>query len=205
VTEPSHSDYIDDELAKAIAHPTRAQILAEANERVMSPAQFARRHDMDVSNVAYHFKELAERYNCLELVGERPNRGSTEHFYKATRRTLFDGKSWDNLPETIKNKISGETITHLLDAIAEAMLDETFDERNDRALTWDKVLLDEAGWDEIAGIFRDCTYKILIAAEKARERLDMVGGEGILASWALLFFKSPFKEPEHDLPPEDVG
>lgn len=196
MTNPWYSDYIDDQLAKAIAHPIRAQILAEANEKVMSPAQFARRHDLDVSKVAYHFRELAERYDCLELVGEAPVRGSTEHFYKATRRALFDGKSWDNLPETIKNKISGETITHLLDAISEAMLEETFDERDDRSLAWDKVLLDEQGWEEISSIFRECIYRTLNAASQSNARLAESEEEGTLASWAFLFFKSPFNEPE---------
>jgi DNA-binding transcriptional ArsR family regulator len=192
---PWEPDYIDGELARAIGHPTRAQILAEANERVMSPSQFAKRHDMDVSRVAYHFRQL-EKYQCLEIVAEVPVRGATEHFYKATRRALFDGKAWDNLPETIKNKISGRTVTDLLGAISEAMLEETFDERDDRHLAWDKVMLDKQGWSEVEGIFRDAIYKTLKAASDAEQRLASSEEEGMLASWAFLFFKSPFKEPE---------
>lgn len=192
---PWEPDYIDERLAKAIGHPTRAQILAEANERVMSPNQFAKRHDLDVSRVSYHFRQL-EKFECLELVAEVPVRGSTEHFYKATRRALFDGKAWDNLPETIKNKISGRTVTDLLGAIAEAMLEETFDERDDRHLAWDKVLLDIQGWEEIEAIFRDAIYRTLKAASDSELRLDKSGEEGTLASWAFLFFKSPFKEPD---------
>lgn len=195
---PWEPDYIDDELARAVGHPTRAQILAEANERVMSPSQFAKRHELDVSRVAYHFRQL-EKYDCLELVAEVPVRGSTEHFYKATRRTLFDGKSWDNLPETIKNKISGRTVTDLLEAIAEAMLEETFDECDDRALAWDKVLLDKQGWGEIEAIIRDAIFRTLKAASEAELRVIDSDEEGMLASWAFLFFKSPFKEPEHDV------
>lgn len=190
-------DYIDDELARAISHPTRAQILAEANERVMSPSQFAKRHDMDVSAVSYHFRQL-EKFECLEVVAEVPVRGSTEHFYKATRRTLFDGKSWDNLPETIKNKISGRTVTDMLEAIAEAMLEETFDECEDRALAWDKVLLDKQGWTEVQAIFREAIFRTLKAASDAELRVEESGAQGMLASWAFMFFKSPFKEPESD-------
>lgn len=195
---PWEPDYIDDELARAVGHPTRAQILAEANERVMSPSQFAKRHELDVSRVAYHFRQL-EKYDCLELVAEVPVRGSTEHFYKATRRTLFDGKSWENLPETIKNKISGRTVTDLLEAIAEAMLEETFDECDDRALAWDKVLLDKQGWGEIEAIIRDAIFRTLKAASEAELRVIDSDEEGMLASWAFLFFKSPFKEPERDV------
>jgi len=194
---PWEPDYIDEQLAKAVGHPTRAQILAEANERVMSPAQFARRHDLDVSRVAYHFRRL-EEFECLELVAEVPVRGATEHFFKATRRALFDGKAWDNLPETIKNKISGRTVTDLLGAIAEAMLEETFDELDDRALVWDKVLLDKQGWDEIEAIYRQAIFQTLKAAAEAEERVKESGDEAMLASWAFLFFKSPFKEPDAD-------
>ncbi|HEX3042405.1 MAG TPA: helix-turn-helix domain-containing protein [Solirubrobacterales bacterium] len=194
---PWEPDYIDDELARAVGHPTRAQILAEANERVMSPSQFAKRHQLDVSQVAYHFRQL-EKYDCLELVAEVPARGSTEHFYKATRRTLFDGKAWDNLPETIKNKISGRTVTDLLEAISEAMLEETFDEHSDRALAWDKVLLDEQGWKEIVAAFREAIFKTLKAASEAELRVADSGEQGMLASWAFLFFKSPFTEPDRD-------
>lgn len=194
---PWEPDYIDDQLAKAVAHPTRAQILAEANERVMSPNQFARRHDLDVSLVSYHFRQL-EKAECIELVAEVPVRGATEHFFKATRRALFDGKAWENLPETIKNKISGRTVTDLLGAIAEAMLEETFDERDDRALAWDKVLLDKRGWDEIEAIFREAIFATLKAASDAEARVAESDEEGMLASWAFLFFKSPFKERDPD-------
>jgi hypothetical protein len=194
---PWEPDYVDDELARAVAHPTRAQILAEANERVMSPNQFARRHDLDVSLVAYHFKQLV-RFECLELVAEVPVRGATEHFYKATRRALFDGKAWENLPETIKNKVSGRTMTDLLGAVAEAMLEETFDELDDRALAWDKTLIDQQGWEEIEAIIRKAIFRSLKAAAEAEERIAESGEEGMLASWAFLFFKSPFKEPDGD-------
>jgi len=194
-SSPWNPDYIDDELAKAVSHPTRALILTEANERVMSPNQFAKRHDLDVSKVSYHFRQL-EKFNCLELVAEVPVRGATEHFYKATRRALFDGKAWDNLPENIRNRVSGRIVTDLLGAISEAMLEETFDERNDRAAAWDKVMLDEQGFTHITSILHDAIYKTMKAAEEAESRLAESGEEGILASWALLFFKSPFKEPE---------
>lgn len=190
---PWSPDYIDEKLAKAIGHPMRAQILAEANERVMSPAQFAKRHELDVSKVSYHFRQL-ERYECLELIAEVPARGANEHFYKATRRALFDGQAWDDLPENIRNKISGRTVSHLLEAISQAMLEETFDERDDRALAWDKMAIDEKGWEEISDIFRDAIYQTMRAAEAAEARLAETGGEPLLASWAFLFFKSPFVE-----------
>src|SRR6185369_9977493 len=78
VNDPWKPDYIDEELAKAIGHPVRALILAEANDRVMSPSQFAKRHDLDLSAVSYHFRELEKKYGCLEEVATVPVRGANQ-------------------------------------------------------------------------------------------------------------------------------
>ena len=194
MSDPWEPDYVDEELAKAIGHPVRALILAEGNDRVMSPSQFAKRHDLDLSAVSYHFRVL-EKYGCLEEIAKVPVRGANQHFFKATRGALFDGKAWEQLPETVRNRWSGKTMTHLLEAISEAMVEETFDEREDRALAWDKTILDERGWQTIANIFRDATYKTMEEAEAAKERVEAGTTEPMLVSWAFLFFKSPFEEP----------
>ncbi|MFL5898376.1 MAG: hypothetical protein ACJ76D_07925 [Solirubrobacterales bacterium] len=102
----------------------------------------------------------------------------------------------------MKNKASGQTLTHLLEAIAKAILAETFDERDDRALAWDKATLDMKGWLKIAKIHRKAIYDTMKVAEESEARLEKSGDEGIWASWAFLFFKSPVDEPdEGDQPP----
>jgi DNA-binding transcriptional ArsR family regulator len=193
VNDPWEPDYVDDELAKAIGHPVRALILAEANDRVMSPSQFAKRHQLDLSAVSYHFREL-EKYGCLEEVAKVPVRGANQHFFKATRGALFDGKDWEQLPETVRNRWSGKTMTHLLEAISAAMAEETFDERPDRALAWNEEIIDEQGWQTIANIFRDATYQTMREAEAAEKRVEAGESEAMPVSWAFLFFKSPLKE-----------
>ncbi|HEX5591862.1 MAG TPA: helix-turn-helix domain-containing protein [Solirubrobacterales bacterium] len=192
--DPWEPDYVDDELAKAIGHPTRALILADLNDRVVSPSQLAKRYDLDLSGVSYHFRVL-EKYGCIEEVATVAVRGANQHFFKAKRGALFDGKVWEQLPESVRKGWSGKTTTHLLEAIAEAMVAETFDERTDRALAWKKDILDEQGWQAIANIFREATYRTMKEVEAAKERLEAGETEPMLASWAFLFFKSPFKEP----------
>lgn len=194
MNDPWEPDYVDEDLAKAIGHPTRALILADLNDRVMSPSQFAKRHDLDLSGVSYHFREL-EKYDCVEEVATVPVRGTNQHFFKAKRGALFDGKVWEQLPESVRNRWSGKTMTHLLEAVAEAMAAETFDERTDRALAWKKDVLDEQGWQTIANIFREATYETMKEVEAAKERVETGEAEPMLGSWAFLFFKSPFKEP----------
>lgn len=193
--DPWESDFIDDSVARAIAHPMRAHILAEANVRVLSPSQFAQRHELDLSTVSYHFRQL-EKYDCLEVIAEKPVRGAVQHFYKATRRALFEGKAWESLPENIRNKVSGRTISDLLGAISEAMLAETFDERKDRHLVWKKCHLDEQGWREVSDIWLEAFQKASKASSDSHSRLLRSGEEGIMATWAMTFFLSPPAEAE---------
>ena len=190
-------DYVDQGVARAMAHPLRVQILAELNQRVMSPSEFSERFDQKLSNVSYHFREL-EKLDCIECIETRPARGAMEHFYKATKRALFDGKPWDQLPESLRAKVSGQVITDFLCATARAMLAETVDARKDRHLTWTETRLDPAGWEQATKAYRDFLGKMLVITRDSKERLDFSGEAGMMAIYALFLFESPFLEPEQE-------
>jgi hypothetical protein len=172
-------------------------ILAEVNKGVISPKTLAQRHELVVSNVSYHFRKL-EELECVEVVAEKKVRGAVEHFYKATRRALFDGKPWDNLPQSVKEEWSGDTFGNILKRVSDAMAMSTFDARNERFLVWNKQLLDEDGWREIADIYRKAARKTVAAEKRARKRVEESGDEGIPSTWAFLFFQSPWLEPPSD-------
>jgi DNA-binding transcriptional ArsR family regulator len=196
--DPSNSDYVGRNMAKALAHPVRVLILAEVNKGVLSPKRFALRHDLVVSNVSYHFREL-EKYECVEVVAEKKVRGAVEHFYKATRRALFDGKPWGDLPQSVKEEWSGDTFGNVLKRVSDAMAMETFDARNERFLVWNKQLLDEEGWEELAETYRKTAHLTAAAEKRARKRVDESGEEGIPSTWAFLLFQSPWlEEPSED-------
>lgn len=199
MSDPWESDYVDEKLAKALAHPLRRLILAEANRGILSPKQFAQRHAKEVSNVSYHFRQL-EKFDCVEVVEEKKRRGSTEHFYKATRRALFDGKSWEELPKSLREEVSGEAFTNVLNAVSDAMATGTFDARDERFLVWNTNPLDEEGWEEIADIYRKAARKTIAAEQRAKKRVQESGEPGIPSTWALLFFESPWPKRE----PPDV-
>jgi len=78
---------IDQQVAKALSHPMRAQILTVIAEGKASPKQVAERLGQDIRSVAYHVRVL-QRLGCLELVETRQRRGATEHFYKVTERAV---------------------------------------------------------------------------------------------------------------------
>ncbi len=76
-------------LARANTHPLRISILevmALDGGRTLSPSDLSYELRMPLSNVNYHVTEL-HRTGLIELVGERPVRGATEHFYREVKET----------------------------------------------------------------------------------------------------------------------
>jgi len=76
-------------LARANTHPLRIsilEVLAMDGGRTLSPSDLSYELRTPLSNVNYHVTEL-HRTGLVELVGERPVRGATEHFYRETKPT----------------------------------------------------------------------------------------------------------------------
>lgn len=76
-------------LARANTHPLRIsilEILAMDGGRTLSPSDISYELRSPLSNVNYHVTEL-RRAGLVELVGERPVRGATEHFYREAKAT----------------------------------------------------------------------------------------------------------------------
>lgn len=74
-------------LARANTHPLRIsilEVLAMDEGRTLSPSDLSYELRTPLSNVNYHVTEL-RRTGLVELTGERPVRGATEHFYRETK------------------------------------------------------------------------------------------------------------------------
>lgn len=194
-------DYVNEDVARAMAHPMRVQILALLNKRVMSPSQFAREFDQKLSNVSYHFRAL-QKLGCVEEVETRPVRGAVEHFYRATKRVLFDGKPWNDLPQSLRADVSGKTITDFLAAVAASMEAEVFDARDERMLVWMQRRLDLQAWEEAVGAQRELVRKLFEIYKGAAQRIgeDEEGdASDLLGTFAVFLFESPSPpEPEPD-------
>ena len=62
----------------------RRQILrAMSGNEATSPRELAERLDQPLGNLSYHVRVLAQ-CGALQLVGERPVRGTTQHFYRSS-------------------------------------------------------------------------------------------------------------------------
>jgi DNA-binding transcriptional ArsR family regulator len=195
--DPDEIDYVNRDMARALAHPMRIQILAELNKRAMSPSQFAKKFDLKTPNVSYHFRAL-QRLDCIEEVETRPVRGSVEHFYGATRRVLFDGTAWRDLPQSIKLQASGRAVSDFLEAVTAAMLAETFDSNDDRVLVWSQRCLDRQGWSEAVEAHWVLIHKMEDIYKDSRKRLLEAGEPegGMVGTYGQFLFESPPPGPE---------
>jgi DNA-binding transcriptional ArsR family regulator len=196
--ERGEIEYVDGDVAKAMAHPLRIQIVAMLNQRVMSATMISKQIDEPLQNVAYHMRVLREK-GLIEEVSSRPVRGSTEHFYRAAKRVLFDGKAWDDLPPSMKAKVSSRMFSDFLEVVSAAMLGETFDSSDERVNVWLQGRLDQQGWDEAV----EAHWALIHAMERifkgSRLRLLEAGEPdgGTFSAYGQYFFEAPapFEEP----------
>jgi hypothetical protein len=190
--------------AAVLAHPLRVQILALANERDLSPVEFCREgfapEKMDVSHVAYHFRELAE-YGCLTVVEENKRRGSIEHVYRGIGRAYFADADWTSLNQGERERISKTVIQGLFARADAAMMASTFDAREDRHLSWIAMRLDEQGWKELTTALAAVFGEVEQIRNDAEQRLADGGGPGFTSTCAILGFESPTVPQQH--PPSD--
>src|SRR5215218_2245090 len=196
--ERGEIEYVDGEVAKAMAHPLRIQIIAMLNQQVMSATMIAKQIDEPLQNVAYHFRILREK-GLIEEVDSRKVRASTEHFYRATKRVLFDGKAWEDLPPSMKARVSSRMFSDFLEVVSAAMLGETFDSSDERVNVWLQGRLDEQGWEAAVKAHWVLIHAMEDIFKGARLRL-LEGGEpegGVFSAYGQYFFEAP--------PPEGPG
>ena len=78
----------DQELAKALSHPVRVEILEALQGRIASPVELSQEMDQTVGVISYHAKTLL-KCGCVELVRSKPDRGNLEHFFGLALRSAL--------------------------------------------------------------------------------------------------------------------
>jgi hypothetical protein len=191
--------------ASVLAHPVRVRVLEILNERDMSPIEFCREgfapDNMDVSHVAYHFRELAE-YGCLTVIEENKRRGSVEHVYRGIGRAYFSDRDWSDVSPEDRARITKTVFQGLLARVESAVMAETFDRREDRHMSWIAMKLDEHGWREMATTLGAAFSEVEQIRTDAEGRLARSGETPIPTTCAILGFESP-SAPDRPPPPSD--
>lgn len=192
--------FVGQNLAKALSHPARTEIMTALSLRVMSAIQFQRKFPAYTYNqISHHFRAL-EKYGCIERVGEKSGgrrRGGKEVFFRATTAVLFDQTNWAEVPESLRTTISGATAVILIRRISEALQEGTMDIRPDRHLTWTAARYDEQAWNESIEEVEAVFAKLPQRQAEAAVRLAESGEEPIHATVTLGCFPSP-KPAEDD-------
>jgi hypothetical protein len=187
--------------ATVLAHPLRVRILEVLNQCDMSPVEFCRNgfapEGIEVSHIAYHFRELAE-YGALEVLEQNTRRGSVEHVYRGLGRAYFSDPQWNELDHEERVRLSKTMVQGLMARIEGALMSDTFDSRVNRHLTWIAMRLDEQGWSEMTTALTATFGEIEQIRADAEARLDRDGADGIHTTCGILGFPSPLTPPPQE-------
>jgi predicted transcriptional regulator len=190
------ADRVDQNLAKALAHPLRVHILAASHQRPVSPSEIARRFDEPVPNVSYHFKELV-KFGALEFVGTETVRGAVKHLYVGTERAIFTEADWLKLPGGVKTGLAGATLQDYAEVTASAIDSGSFVDA-EFVFTWDEANMDTEGVSAMLKVLKAANHRIKSVRDEAAGRLAASGEDSIRVVFKLGGFLAPSKElPEN--------
>jgi DNA-binding transcriptional ArsR family regulator len=192
------SSPLDQRVARGMAHPIRAEILAYLTEHpVSSPAEMFKaglgeKAGVELSHIAYHVRVL-EELALIEEVKSEPVRGALEHFYRAISRMFLDVEAWEGLPPEMKTAVSVKAVEESFDRVSDAVAMGTFDSRDERAVINLGLMLDDEG-------FAVASQKLIEVMEWLQEQqtasIQRTQGSDeklVYTSVSLLMFESPAK------------
>lgn len=197
-----HRGSVDQRVVRAMGHPVRVQALVILNERVASPNEISKELGESVGHVSYHIKVLKE-CECIELVDTAPRRGAMEHYYRATDRAFLNSDEWASLPTSLRPGISASGIETIFKDVSAAFSGGSFDEREDRHLSWTPILVDEQGWKELQDGLDEMLEKVFEIQGASAGRLVKEDAPGIPVSVAMLGFEAASSEAHKAAPSKD--
>src|SRR6201995_2230976 len=134
-TNSHERETIDQNLVKALAHPTRVRILEALQGRTASPTELAKEFRESLGGVSYHTNALLD-VECIEQVSTRPKRGTTERFCTARPRSFIGHQDWRRAPLSVRAGVTSEALRPFAAKIGEALDADTIDRREDPTLHW---------------------------------------------------------------------
>ena len=156
----------------------RARCLTALADRTASPAELAIEFRKPLSDVSYHVATLLKA-GAIELVGERPVRGSIQHFYRAIVMPYIDTTENAVLPLEERLEFARMT-TQLAAADATIALDgKTFNRRPDAHVVRMPMMVNEEAWGEMAALYAEMVERIFaVRAASDQRRADRAGSDG---------------------------
>lgn len=165
---------VDHRMVKALAHPTRVDILNILAEGPSSPSRIAKQlKDVSLNLTSHHIKVLKE-LNCVELEEEVRHGGRTEHVYRLAKLPLFTSEEWEQIEREDGHPITLEILRVVSEEVRTALLEGGFD-GPDRHLSRTPLAVDREGWNEVVEILDRAMYELLEVNERSAERAELSG------------------------------
>jgi len=153
-------------MAKAVAHPLRARVLARLQEDVASPKELAAELGEPLGNVAYHVKTL-KQLGCIEQARWEQRRGAIEHYYRAVTATTLPDMVV-TLPLSVRAALSSHTATRAIQRISAAL--EAGQISDAKAISMTHLRLDEQAWTALAPLVDAVAARARELEAESRER-----------------------------------
>lgn len=182
-TAPGEPEIIDQNLVKALAHPTRVRVLEALQGSTASPVGLARQFTESLGVISYHANMLAE-LDCIEQVSTRPRRGTIEHFFSAKPRSFIGHQDWRKAPLSVRGGVTSEAIRTFVEKVGSAIDADTIDTRDDTTLNWMPMTVDEQGWRQAAEILDRALQELQRVAADSRDRLGEEDGIPVVTGLA---------------------
>jgi DNA-binding transcriptional ArsR family regulator len=177
---------IDQRIMKALSHPLRVRMLTLLNQKVSSPSELAEELDEPLGNVSYHMRFLAD-LKMVKLVRTEPRRGAVEHYYEALEPPLISDDDWAQLPVALRRSLSDSTLGNIAQDLRGAADAGGFDRPNIH-LSRTALMLDQEGWDDLAGVLADVLERTRTIQEQSNKRRKR-GDDAIPTALVLMQFE----------------
>jgi DNA-binding transcriptional ArsR family regulator len=189
--------------AEVLSHPLRVRMLEIANERDISAVGFVRGgyaagllEHLDerdaISHVSYHLHRLEKRA-CVELIDQSMRHGSIESLYRGTARAYFTNEEWRSFDKDRRRELTGVVLQGLMARAESAVIEDTFDSRDDRWLVWVQMDADDESWGELSTLCQEMMDKVEALRRAGEERLGKATEtiETSPITFGMLSFESP--------------
>lgn len=183
----------DAALGAIVAHPVRCRLLTIFAERVASPTEIAQQLGMPVGDVSYHVRNL-KNAGVIELVDERPVRGSTEHFYRAAMKPLLSDHDYAEMTVEDRINVARHAFQYTAADANVSFESGKFGERHDHHISRVPFAIDEKGWQELGELYRDTLARVLEIQSDAKARLDETDERPIRG----IVFSTFFETAQHE-------
>ncbi len=190
VGKQSEQKKLDELLAPLVASSSTIKALSILTERVASPKEIAPLLELSTSATSYHVKKLAT-LGLIELVEEREVGGTIQHFYRAVARPVISNEEWKKLSVAERERFSFWIFQLILADAARSFDSSLFDAPSNNHLSRTAMVLDRAGFEEVAEIQDRALSEILDVQARSAERLASGSNPAANIVAAMMCFEVP--------------